>query len=208
VKEKLEQLEKLYTSNLETYGVSSQAVGWKNSESQELRFEILNKVIQEENTYPLTVNDYGCGYGAHLKNLIFAKKNISSYYGYDISSAMLEALTKFHEGVGVSITTYLGDSLLSLADYTFVSGTFNVRNENSEGDWEDFIKKKLNEISRHSLRGFSFNLLTTKVDWKSPILYYGDPDYWLDYCRNVLGLESILHQDYGLFEWTIGCIKR
>ena len=64
----LEKISNLYSGNLSEHGDHSKAVGWATPDSQELRFEKLTQVIPEIND-SFSVNDYGCGYGAHLEYL-------------------------------------------------------------------------------------------------------------------------------------------
>ena len=93
--------------------------------------------------------------------------------------------------------------ITTLADFTFVSGTFNVRFESTYEEWKKFIEETLHMISESSHLGFSFNLLSKYVDWKEPHLFYGDPCYWFDYCKKNFSKQVSLLHDYPLYEWTI-----
>ena len=84
-----------------------------------------------------------------------------------------------------------------------MSGTFNVRFEANDEVWQAFIKKKLDEIDQFSRRGFAFNLLSTYVDWKENHLFYGDPSYWFNLCKQKYSKKVSLLHDYPLYEWTI-----
>ena len=65
----LDKISNLYSGNLSEHGDQSKAVGWPTADSQELRFEKLTQVIPEIDD-SFSVNDYGCGYGAHLEYLL------------------------------------------------------------------------------------------------------------------------------------------
>ena len=91
----------------------------------------------------------------------------------------------------------------TLADFTFVSGTFNVRFESTYDQWKKFIEETLHMINESSSLGFSFNLLSKYVDWQVPHLFYGDPCYWFDYCKVNFSKQVSLIHDYPLYEWTI-----
>mgnify|MGYP005688449953 FL=1 len=84
----LDRISNLYSANLTEYGDQSKAVGWSTADSQELRFEELTKVIPEMDG-SFSVNDYGCGYGAHLEYLLQKKYSVAGYNGYDLSEEML-----------------------------------------------------------------------------------------------------------------------
>jgi SAM-dependent methyltransferase len=204
MKKNLSELEKMYSRNLGNYGIDSRSVGWKSKHSQELRFAILNNLLRDTDQL-ISINDYGCGYGAHLSNLILSGFNVSKYCGYDISLPMIEALKDLHKNSDIEINTYISDEIQSTADYTFVSGTFNVKGETNDEEWSNFVKGKLFEIAKKSLTGFAFNLLSTEVDWKSKELYYADPEEFYSFCKNDLKLQSKLYKNYGLYEWSISC---
>lgn len=198
----LGKIGELYSSNLAKTGMSSVSVGWKSEECQMLRFQKLSSVI-EPGSEAVRVNDFGCGYGAHLKYLESIGINVSEYNGYDISDEMLAAARDYLSAFQGRLNLVKASEISTDADYSFVSGTFNVRFEASDAEWEDYIKDKLCEINERSSAGFAFNLLTSYVDWKDEKLYYGDPKFWFDFCkRNFSKAVNLIH-DYPLYEWTI-----
>lgn len=198
----LEKIRDLYSSNVTKSGAISTAVGWNTPESQELRFEKLTEVIDRRDQ-SVSVNDYGCGYGAHLDYLIRKGIQVNVYHGYDLSAEMLQAARERHASFTGSLDLHESSTLTTEADYTFVSGTFNVRFGSSEDEWRDFIEKRLNEINLNSRLGFAFNLLSTYVDWKEDHLYYGNPLQWFDHCKRHFSRKVSLLHDYPLYEWTI-----
>lgn len=198
-----EKIKGLYSNNLRENGVKSRAVGWNTPESQALRFDKLTSVI-EDRTGPVSVNDYGCGYGAHLAYL--EKEcgiKVSDYVGYDLSEDMIAAARSELSWFSGGLSLLCSPDISTKADYTFVSGTFNVRFEADDHEWQNFLEKKLDEVDRFSSRGFAFNLLSTYVDWKEEHLFYGDPCYWFDLCKRKYSKKVSLLHDYPLYEWTI-----
>lgn len=200
INQTLTKIKNLYEGNLSEHGVSSKAVGWKDHESQLLRFEKLAEVMPL-NVAPYTVGDWGCGYAAMYDFLLKHRPGCTKYCGYDISADMLNKARELHPNDGLEL---IESALVTTnTDYIFVSGTFNVRFKASDNEWKSFIIKKLDEINRSSIRGFAFNLLSSYVDWKEPHLFYGDPLFWFDHCKkNYSPKVSLLH-DYPLYEWTI-----
>ena len=199
----LEKIKDLYSSNLRKNGVSYTAVGWNSAKSQALRFEKLSSVIQDRSA-SVSVNDYGCGYGAHLAYL--AKEcriNVSDYFGYDISDEMLSAARSDLSWFPGNLLLLSSSNISTLADYTFVSGSFNVRFEADDSAWQAFVEEKLDQIAAHSRKGFAFNLLSTYVDWKEDHLFYADPCFWFDLCKRKYSKKVSLLHDYPLYEWTI-----
>lgn len=197
----LNKIGELYTNNLQNHGLDSKSVGWKDMQSQLMRFENLLKVIPEaEKKNPLDILDYGCGYGAmftYMKELNF---KVSKFYGYDISKEMLDEAARI---VPPEVLVPRNDIVLKdQVDYSFVSGTFNVMFDSSEEEWDKYIKDKVTELFEQSRKGVSFNLLTSFVDWKAKDLYYADPMKYFNFCKSLSRYVSLLH-DYPLYEWTI-----
>lgn len=206
MKNTLNKIEELYSNLLNKHGNQSNAVGWNTSECQNLRFQKLTSVIKNsEDIY--SINDYGCGYGAHLDYLIEKGFKINCYNGYDVSKPMLKEAKKSQEKHNLKLNLHQTQNIITLADYTFVSGTFNVKFETSEKEWKFFIQEKLEEINRFSRIGFSFNILTSYVEWKEDHLYYGDPLFWFDLCKKSFSKKVSLIHDYPLWEWTI-CVTK
>jgi SAM-dependent methyltransferase len=191
-------VEALYTANLAEHGTSSASVGWPDADAQQLRFDKLAYVIDTD--APITVNDWGCGYGAMFRYLD-ERINLGGYTGYDISAEMLDAARTF---VGDPRARWVqGSEVDGTADYTFVSGTFNVRMGASEAAWQRHVEETLRALAQRSRRGFAFNLLTTYVDWRTDDLFYADPARFFGFCRENLSRFVTLLHDYPLYEWTI-----
>ena len=124
--ETLNKISNLYSNNLSEHGDQSKAVGWSTADSQELRFEKLTKVIPEKDS-SFSVNDYGCGYGAHLEYLLQKKHSVVGYNGYDLSEEMLIMSKERLKDFNGDLKLINSSKISTPADFTFVSGTFNVR---------------------------------------------------------------------------------
>lgn len=195
--EKLKGVRDLYEKSLSEHGATPKGVGWRDERTHELRFERLSRLIDTDP--PVSVNDLGCGYGAFLGYLLARGIRVEQFRGFDISARMLdEARRRFPRAEWV-----LGSKLTVPADYSFASGIFNVRLSESEDSWRAHIEQTLEELHRHSRRGFAFNLLSTYVDYREPHLYYGDPCAFFDLCKRRFSKNVALFHDYPLFEWTI-----
>lgn len=194
----------LYTGNLATHGLDSRSVGWKDEASQLVRFDRLARVIDVDGrqTGGFTVNDWGCGYGAmfHFLEGRFGDA-LRGYAGYDISQEMLDAATR--SIVSPKARFVLGPDVTDEADYTFVSGTFNVKLKAADADWDRYVRRQLEAIYARSRRGMAFNLLTSYVDWEQDNLFYADPREFFDFCKRHLSRYVTLLHDYPLYEWTM-----
>lgn len=197
----LESIKGLYEDNLAKHGVDSKAVGWKDEESQLLRFRKLVQIFStEQDGY--SVNDWGCGYAAMYNYLNKHISGCSRYYGYDISKEMLQKVRELHPQ-DVKIKLIQSSEIVTKADYTFVSGTFNVRFKETDDVWDDYIKETLIALAKQTTKGLSFNLLSTFVDWKQENLFYANPSDYFDFCKKNLSSYVTLVHDYPLYEWTM-----
>jgi SAM-dependent methyltransferase len=196
----LSGISKLYTDSLKKHGAESQGVGWRDAQSHQLRFDKLAAVV-DRTSKTFSVNDLGCGYGALLPYLRESGLNVGLFRGYDLSEEMLEEARRRIDGDNVELIQ--GAVLDAEADYSFASGIFNVRLTFGEDEWRAHILETLANMHKHSRLGFSFNLLTSYVDWKEPHLYYGDPVFFFDYCKRSFSRYVSLLHDYPLWEWTM-----
>jgi SAM-dependent methyltransferase len=203
IKNTLKKVEELYSQNLKNLGPNAKSVGWKSKKAQDLRFD---KLFYLCNLFPtkkmVSINELGCGYGAFFN--FIENKNfpvISKYIGYDISLEMVNVAMKKIKNKKAKFL--VSDKITEIADYSFASGIFNVSFEEKKDVWEKYIKTTLHNMNEKSRYGFAFNALTTYVDFKADDLYYADPFYWFDYCKNNFSKNVSLIHDYPLWEWTI-----
>jgi SAM-dependent methyltransferase len=199
-----QDVESLYSDYVRRHGLDSRSVGWRDEATHRLRFDkLVQGLVPDASSEPFTVNDLGSGYGAMFRYLDqrFGKR-LAHYRGYEISDAMIEASRAFVANDD-RVEIIKAEVPQQSADYSFVCGTFNVKLQTSDADWDALVKDMILRVAEQSTRGFAFNLLTSYVDWKEPHLFYADPTHYFDFCkRNVSSTVALLH-DYPLFEWTI-----
>ena len=189
-----------YSAKLDQFGETHKGVDWNSTESQELRFAQLLKVVDLSTQFSL--NDFGCGYG-HLYDYVSKLAQDFTYVGYDISTKMIESASKRLPFQNCSFE--FGQSLSATSDYTVASGIFNVRQNADDDIWLAYILKLLDDMDDHSKRGFSFNCLTKYSDkeYMKDYLYYADPLVLFDHCKRNYSKNVALLHDYGLYEFTI-----
>ncbi|MDQ3713652.1 MAG: class I SAM-dependent methyltransferase [Acidobacteriota bacterium] len=196
-----EQLENHFDKRVEMYGAGLQSVDWKSTEAQYNRFRQLLKVV--DRSKPFSINDYGCGCG-ELINLLKASNFDFDYFGFDVSSQMIEKAEEIYRAFdNCSFSTESRD--LPVADYTIASGIFNLKFGADDERWKEYMLKTVHELNAVSRLGFSFNALTSysDIEYQRADLYYADPLFWFDYCkRNISKRVSLLH-DYPEYDFTI-----
>lgn len=201
MKEVLSQISDHYSRSLEEHGQVAAGVGWGTAEKHAIRFDQLLKLVEQTDA-PFTVNDLGCGYGALIDELESRGHAIETFTGYDISQPMIDAAhARFGARSNASFRT--DPKLVTMADYSFASGIFNVRFSQDDNSWQTFILETLHNLNSYSNKGFAFNLLSSYVDWKAPDLHYADPCFYFDYCKRHFGGQVALLHDAPLYEWTM-----
>lgn len=189
-----------YTEKITAFGSTAQGVDWNGPESQQLRFNTLLQILPNE---AVSLDDYGCGYGALLDHLRETKTLPIDYLGFDVAASMIDEARKQHPHDADRFQ--LGTSSTRQADFAIASGIFNVRLDSPEKDWKKYIVSTLDNINSQTTRGFAFNCLTSYSDppKQRSTLYYGDPCYYFDLCKKRYARNVSLLHDYDLYEFTI-----
>jgi SAM-dependent methyltransferase len=200
----LRDVEAFYTSNVRKLGLTAKSVGWKDEATHRLRFDkLVQGLIPDATDEPFTVNDLGSGYGAMFRYLDERYGDrLTRYHGYEISDAMIEACRAF-VGADPRLEIHKTSTPERSADYSFVCGTFNLKYQATDEQWDAYVKDMILRLAQQSTRGFAFNLLSSYVDYTQDQLFHADPCRYFDFCkRNVSKCVALLH-DYPLYEWTI-----
>ena len=89
MKDIIKEVEKYYTDKIVQFGATPKGVDWNSIESQELRYEVLTKIIPRNKDF-FSILDYGCGFGGMYNYYLNLFENFN-YTGFDISEKMIEA---------------------------------------------------------------------------------------------------------------------
>lgn len=199
--ERIEQVNRYYSEKIMRHGATASGVDWKDERSQEIRFEQLARVM--ENDEECSCVDIGCGYGAFAHFL--RKRGWRGFYeGVDISKPMIAASQeRLREDKKIRLT--IGQEPAEPADFVVASGIFNVRIDASTQEWEQYVLQTIDGLVKMARRGVAFNFLTSWSDapLMRPDLYYAPPERILEYCASRHSRWIELSQDYGLFEFTV-----
>jgi SAM-dependent methyltransferase len=190
-----------YTGKLREHGPTHRGVDWNSRESQLLRFEQFMRAFPVGE--PVSVLDYGCGYGTLGEYLEQAGVDFE-YVGYDVSEEMVStARGIFGDRPRWAFTTARDE--LRRADVTVASGIFNVRVGTEAERWQEYTLRTISELASLSSRALAFNMLTSYSDPErmTDRLFYGDPAFYFDWCKRNLSRDVALLHDYGLYEFTI-----
>lgn len=193
----------LYGKRLERFGARPQGVLWRNAEGQKLRFDVLVRVFDPgDRRGGISINDLGCGYAALFDYLKGRPVMAGSRYtGYDICEAMVETAARRIDDPRARFVQSLVAT--ETADYSFASGTFNLKADVGAGDWKAYVKASLAHLWTRTAKGLAFNMLSVTATRREGGLYYADGAEFLDFCAATLSPDAVLADDYPLDEWTI-----
>lgn len=202
VQKNLDAIATSYSERVEEHGTTAVAAGWRDTETQFLRFEQLFKIIDQDDD-SFSLNDLGCGYGALLDCMPeHIQKRLQVYHGYDISSKMVEAAQeKFLDQKNYQF--HNSAELEEKTDYVVASGIFNHHFDAEPDAWKEHILETLEHMHANALKGLAFNIMTTYVDFQEDYIYYCDPAEMLKDCIDRFGRNVKLVHDYPLFEFTV-----
>lgn len=193
-----------YRRRYAQYGAVPKGVYWSDSENARRRFVVLCRVFDPADIAlgGASINDLGCGYGAlydFLKNHPVMRGG--QYHGYDITRSLLEACedrikdprAHFHYAMGATET----------ADYSIVSGTFNMSIRVNEDRWLSYVLASLQSLWQRTNKAMAFNMLDNVEKSGPDDLYYADPAVFEDFCRSRLSDNVEVITGYGLPDFTI-----
>lgn len=190
-----------YNRELKRHGARAKGVLWRDAEGAARRFRVLSQILPVSDcTAPFdssgaactTVHDFGCGYGAlfHFLSEHPVMQSGGSYLGTDMSEDMLSAArelvsdqrARFAYGVGAA----------EPAEYTMVSGTFNLKSNVDDGTWSAFVQESLRELWKQTHKGLAFNLLHDNSPQQNSSLYYADARSWHRFARTLTPHAELL----------------
>lgn len=200
----LTDIQAFFKEQFVKHGESAEGVGWNSTYAQDVRFDQLIKVIS--GTGPFSLIEFGCGYGYLLDYLDDRKIRPAAFYGYDIVPDSVEFARKKYAGRPAT-SFHLDLAEVPVSDYLVASGVFNVKLDSSYPDWTRYIIDNLDEFNRLTRKGFALNFLTKYSDAdrmaQRPDLYYADPCYFFDYCKQHYSRNVALLHDYEIYDFTI-----
>lgn len=173
---------------------SSYALGWRDKESQTIRFKALAEVADLNHH---SVLDAGCGYGDlyyYLKDLYPA---LGNYCGIEqIPELLDEAQRRCLDAVSTSfISGNFMTRRLPLMDYTLACGSLNYASSDPH-----FIYKAISRLFDSCTKGLAFNILSHITP--NGLLVSYKPEEIRHYC-STLSRKVVIKDDYLDDDFTV-----
>jgi len=208
IKQMLLPVTEAYRIQYEQKGATPKGVFWSSTKNVLRRFEILCRIFHCEdlNKGTASINDLGCGYGALFDYLEHHPVMINGkYMGYEICKALLDSCNNRINDPRASFhhSMYATQS----ADYSLVSGTFNMKLNANDDDWLSYTEASLKALWTDSKKGMAFNMLDITDARLLNGLYYADPDSFIKFCRKHLTNNISLIIESDLPDFTIHALR-
>jgi len=191
------------------FGNSIKSLGWGSSESQKIRFEIINNFIINDcmakyNSFPPVILDVGCGFG-DLNQFFISKYEEIIYFGIDCKKEFIDICK--NRFISIKNNFLLGN----FVNYDFekdckfnwviASGTFNTYCEN----WYEIAKKSIEKMFNMAIDGIIINFLF--LEKKEDGLISCDPSWIIDNFVNPISKKFVMRKDYKENDFTV-CIYK
>ena len=199
----LEFVSRVYTYRINECGPVANGVFWRDEDGQILRLEVLMQAIAPEDLNgPIRVNDLGCGYGT-LFDLMKAEPMLNGgrYTGYDISPDMVAQAQALHAD-DPRAQFVVSPVATEVADYSFVSGTYNMSMGANPRLWVDYIKTSLTQLWSKTASTLAFNLLDDQAKTKLDDLFYANKRAFIEHALTLSPDVDVI-DDYPLDEFTL-----
>lgn len=193
-----------YRRRFHQFGAQPKGLFWSSQKNVRTRFEALVGIFDEADVKAgeTTVNDLGCGYGALFEYLqSHPALRGGRYYGYDMCEALVD---ECHKRIRDPRATFEQASAATRdADYSFVSGTYNLKLAADDRAWLDYVFRSLSELWDRTGKGLAFNMLDRRYYQFDDGLFYAERATFETFCRAALSPDVQVLTDYGVPDFTI-----
>jgi len=192
-----------YRRRYRSNGATPKGVFWSNADTVRKRFEVLCRVFDPGDIArgEASITDLGCGYGA-LYDFLKSHPIIrgGEYRGYDICESLLDACKIRIKDPRASF--HLNMRATMPADYSIVSGTFNLKLHANEADWLRYVQASLKSLWQQTDKALAFNMLDNADADPMEGLFFADREAFEAFCRDNLSNDVTVVTDYGLSDFT------
>lgn len=189
-----EKLLELYEGRYEQFGYDVRTVGWKDTETQRLRFKVLSDIADLSGC---SVCDLGCGFGDLYPDLTEKFKNIK-YIGIDLSEKFIgEAKRRYPDAV-FEVRDILQNPFKEKVDYVLSSGALSFKIKGHE----NHVWRMLEAMMKMGSKGVAVNFLSSYVDYTLEKNFHFSPEKAFKMGIKLTPFVTIRH-DYPLHEFTM-----
>ena len=174
--------QKFYIASLKKHGITPQGLHWFGKESQEIRFDILLKMLPKT-LDEISLADAGCGFGDFYCYIQSKSLQLKNYIGIDSIQEMC-TITSQRTGQQ-TLHADICKARLPRADYYVCSGAMNILSE-----FETYLF--VQNCYKASKYGFIFNILYGDIQSK---MYNYVTKEKLQRIAKELGVSGVIYEE-------------
>lgn len=194
-----------YAKTFDEHGATSRGADWNRPEDLDLRYAKMLEVITPNDQAagkPIELLDVGCGYGG-LYEYAQSHGVELDYTGIDIAENVLA-----HAREKLPQCCFEKHDILSWQtdrqwDYVVCNGALTQKLDASILAMERYTNRLIAAMFARCRRGLAFNMMTNRVNFMVPNLYYRSPMELLGFCMANLTNHIRLDHAYRLFDFTV-----
>lgn len=196
-----------YTAKFAEHGPTPRGVDWNRTADVELRYEKMLAVARD-NAAGATWLDVGCGYGGLLEYAGRTGRELA-YTGIDVSAPMIEFAARQFPAARFECADLFDLPAGGLPaggpgfDYVVCNGILTQKLGAGIQDMERFARRLIQAMFALCRRGAAFNVMTSRVNFTAPNLFYKSPVEMLAFCLDEVTTRVLLDHSYPLYEYTV-----
>ena len=202
---KYQELKEHYENCLDKHGPNAKGMDWPNPDDLIKRFQVLTNIFGDEMANKFSVLDLGCGVGL-LVDYLQEKNKLENidYKGIDISPKMISYAKNRLPEFNFEDRDILESKLESSSfDYIIMNGLFTEKLNMSQSEMLIFFQEMIKIVFDSCKKGFSFNVMSSHVDWKRDDLFHLELDNLVSFLVQHCSRNIKIDMDYGLYEYSV-----
>jgi 2-polyprenyl-3-methyl-5-hydroxy-6-metoxy-1,4-benzoquinol methylase len=196
----LEYVLSRYRARIKEFGLTFDSLQSGSSDKQRVRHAVHCSSFRTEAP---SILDIGCGMGGFLSYLRL-NKITSSYKGYDIAPEYIEFCQTNYPEDEFEVRNVFETGIDKTYDNIILSQVLN--NKYSYSDNMTVMKEMMTLCFNHCTVGFSIDMMSEYVDFKTDELYYYSPEKIFSFAKTLSKRVAIRH-DFRPFEFCVQVFK-
>ena len=189
-----------YINRIKEHGLTADSLKSGSNEKQDIRHAVHISSLRSEQP---NVLDIGCGMASFLQ-FMNTQHIVCNYTGYDIVSEYIEYCKKTFITSKFELCNVFEDGINGTYDNIILSQVLN--NKYSLSDNMEVMQRMMTMCYEHCNIGFSIDMMSDYVDFKSEELYYYNPEKIFAFAK-TLSKRVIIRHDYRPYEFCVQVFK-
>jgi len=188
----MDELTRLYATHyartFSEHGATAAGVDWGAEDDLRVRYGKMLAILRlgEAGTRDApTLLDAGCGWGGLWS---YAKEQgiAARYTGIDLVPQMVSFAQAHHTDAQFLCGDLFGADLPEPFDYVICNGILTLKLAASILTMEAYARRTIRRLYSMCRRGVAFNMMSTRVNFTAPHLYYQNPGELLSFCLSEI----------------------